>query len=364
MGRFGNQIEQFLGMLAFAERINRTLVVPPWNMMQSKNTNFEAFENIFDINYLNGYHKVISMSEFMDKIAPAVWPHHKRFAFCFYERMGPLVNDCNAKFGSPFGDFWNKFRINFVDSVFYSPLTVEHSKAEWDTTFPIDTFPVLAFVGPPSAFPVKHQNKHLQRYLRWSATVDEKVDQFLRENVVRPVVAVHLRNGPDFNKACALIDQNMVELFSSSQCHGDFHEHSPYNVSFEMCSPSQDMVLQTIKYSVRLIAANSVYIATDYNPMIKQIREYLMNTSVKQIVWHPMRQPYFDLALLGRADLSILNCVSSFSAAAKRERDLNRLATMFFGLKLEDQRSLELLTSSYGVRNSNQSCEVSHLYKI
>lgn len=40
--------------------------------------------------------------------------------------------------------------------------------------------------------------------------------------------------------------------------------------------------------------------------------------------------PQLELAILGRADFAILNCVSSFSAVAARERHVRRLPTEFW----------------------------------
>ncbi|KAH8859881.1 GDP-fucose protein O-fucosyltransferase 1 [Schistosoma japonicum] len=348
MGRLGNQIEQFLGMIAFAIRINRTLVLPPWNIMSSLKANFVPFENLFNITKLLLIHQFVSQENFMLNKAPLLWPTTKRTAICFRPRPGPLNNDCNAKDGNPFKEFWDTFNVSFTDSSFYFPLSADDPKEEWDRLFPPNIYPVLAFVGPPSSFPVRPENRIFHRYLEWNSHINVVTESFISRWLEKPIVGVHLRNGEDFLSACSHLKSNLRMLFSSAQCHGDFNELPPYKVTEDMCVPSKKLVLRTISYGVRIIKAKSVYVSTDNDPMLSLIRCHLSNTTVKHVVWKPNRKPEEDMALLGRIDLAILNCVSTYSASIKRERDVNNLPSMFFGLTNENQRDLEVLCNSTG----------------
>uniref|UniRef100_A0A0N4Z089 GDP-fucose protein O-fucosyltransferase 1 n=1 Tax=Parastrongyloides trichosuri TaxID=131310 RepID=A0A0N4Z089_PARTI len=85
MGRFGNQMEQFLGALSFSKLLNRTLILPPlveYHPGESSAT-MADFENYFQIKPLEEYHRVISMRTFMKDLSKNVWPEEKRFSFCW-----------------------------------------------------------------------------------------------------------------------------------------------------------------------------------------------------------------------------------------------------------------------------------------
>jgi len=58
--------------------------------------------------------------------------------------------------------------------------------------------PVLAFVGPPAAFPVEKDNVHLQKYLAWSDEIIQKAKKFIETLPKGPFIGIHLRNGVDW----------------------------------------------------------------------------------------------------------------------------------------------------------------------
>ncbi|XP_033739248.1 uncharacterized protein LOC117326599 [Pecten maximus] len=78
MGRFGNQAEHFLGGLAFAKAVDRTLILPPWRTY--KNVPFNEW---FDVTSVGEYHRVITAEDFMEKLAPKYWPQGNRTGYCF-----------------------------------------------------------------------------------------------------------------------------------------------------------------------------------------------------------------------------------------------------------------------------------------
>lgn len=68
------------------------------------------FTDYFDLSVMQSYHKTIPMEQFMEELAPLVWPPGRRAGYC-YGKDGagcPRMKD-----GNPFGPFWDHFNINF-----------------------------------------------------------------------------------------------------------------------------------------------------------------------------------------------------------------------------------------------------------
>lgn len=355
-GRFGNQADHFLGSLRFAHSINRTLVLPPWVEYRQGELNSRQipFDTYFQVHPLSKFHRVITMENFMKFIAPEIWPPDQRIAFCYAQRdsLNKKIKNksCNAKEGNPFGPFWNTFRIDFIGSEFFGPLTYDvfHQGLidQWNEKYPANEWPVLAFTGAPANFPVKEENRQLHKYLIWSHEISNKAKQFISLDMAgKPFIGIHLRNGIDWIRACDHI-KNSPNLFSAAQCVGYRNEKG--NATMEMCFPSRELIIkqlrQEIKKSKRKSSTNgtveAIFVASDNNFMIDDLNKIFHRFNVTAYRY-PQSNPHVDLAILGMSNHLIANCISSFSAFAVREREINGLPTTFWGFSENEQNSIK-----------------------
>ncbi|KAL3119092.1 hypothetical protein niasHT_003875 [Heterodera trifolii] len=128
MGRFGNQMEQFLGAFAFAKSLNRTLVLPPIINYPpgAEEAGMIEFDQFFLVPPLAQFHRIVLLRDFSHGIAPKIWPMEKRRVFCWSPRPG-LANasllGCHATEGNPFGPFWRYAGTHFVGEEYFGVKT-------------------------------------------------------------------------------------------------------------------------------------------------------------------------------------------------------------------------------------------------
>lgn len=340
MGRFGNQADQFLGALAFAKALDRTLILPPWVEYHWPNPKSVQvpFDKYFKVHPLAEFHKVMTMELFMEHLAPTVWPPGERIVFCYSARthyVDKKTSDepsCAAKDGNPFGPFWDTFEVEFDKNVFYGPLTYDsynpHEIQRWLKRYPADKYPVLAFTGAPGAFPVSESNVRLHKHLQWSDGIDKKAERFIKKNLPDgPFVSIHLRLGSDFQNACDHLSSSPM-MFAAPQCFGYRQEHGKPDK--EMCYPSDDAIVKQVKKAVKKVGAKSVFIGTDSRDLIDKMSKVIKDV---KFVKSKKDNPHLDLALMARGDIFIGNCFSTFTAFVKRERDVKKLPSEFWAFK-------------------------------
>ncbi|XP_077991252.1 GDP-fucose protein O-fucosyltransferase 1-like isoform X2 [Glandiceps talaboti] len=345
MGRFGNQVDQFLGSLFFAKTVDRVLVIPPSICYQhhlghnAKNI-YRPYTEMFDLEAVQEYHTVITMEDFMEDLAPYHWAKGQRKAYC--SRKAAEFNEDShgdhvcTRPGNPFKTFWDYFDIEFDESEIWDDLHFNVDYDEWRQgwmeKYPPSDHPVLALMGAPAQFPVTQANEALQQYVKWNSDVKEEADDYIERNLRRPYVGVHLRNGADWVSTCNMADgKTYTHLMSSQQCVG-YHRDRASPVTKEMCMQGEPQVVREVREVVQNIDARTVYISTDHQPMLEDLSETLEDLNVEVFHLDP-EKPELDLYILGEADHFLGNCVSSFSAFVKRERDVNGKTTSFFGWK-------------------------------
>lgn len=337
IGRFGNQADQFLGSLAFAHSLNRTLILPPWVEYRKGEAQSVQipFDEYFRVDTLQKAFKVILMKDFMKHLAPTVWPPEKRISFCYMERTkldGTKSNSCNAKEGNPFFSFWETFKINFVTSEFFGPSLSYDINRGMDKLWKEKYGPewrVIAFTGAPSgqlkhfcfiqalkenfilAFPVQEENLHLHKYLQWSDQINDKANEFIKTKLPKGAfIGIHLRNGIDWIRACDHV-KNAKNLFASPQCLGYNNEKG--ELTMDICMPSQEQIVRKIKRIVKKAKElqknnqiRSIFVASDNNHMIDYFNEHLRRMDIK-VFKLDENNPHLDLAILGKIRSVVLN---------------------------------------------------------
>ncbi|CAF1180340.1 unnamed protein product [Adineta steineri] len=325
MGRFGNQAEHFLGGLAFSKLINRTLIVPPWRTY--KNIPYSEW---FQIESLRSYHRVIDAEDFMQNLAPRIWPPESRIGFCWLSADRPK-SECQMKEGNPFGAFWNELNVSFIDTDTYQLSYDKYSINEWHELFPADRYPVLALKGAPASFPMLPEHRQLQKYMDWSEQIMNEVRQHQKTLFNNePYIGIHLRNDVDWLRACADVESLKTRSYMASpQCFDQSSSTHAY-VTHKICYPSDDEIFRLLKNIVLRTRIHNIYVATDKRPMIKEIEEHLAAQRVQVKHLDPWL-PVIDIAMLAHANYFIGNCVSSFTSAVKRARDVHNLPSAFWG---------------------------------
>lgn len=310
------------------------------------------FDKYFRVHTLAAFHRVITMAEFMLELAPRIWPPSARTAFCYMERQSLDTTNtdrsCNAKEGNPFGPFWDEFQIDFVASEYYGPLNYDVYRNDmvdkWHQQYPASDWPVLAFTGAPATFPVQFENRHLHRHLQWSDEIRNRALAYRRDRLPKGAfIGVHLRNGMDWIRACEHI-RTSPNLFAAAQCLGYRNERG--NATMDMCMPGRDLIVRQLKRVIKKAKEigpsneiRAIFVASDSNHMIDELNEALQRMKVKAYRFSDgdadATSPHVDLAILAMSNHFIGNCVSSYSAFAKRERDARGFPSSFWGFPTE-----------------------------
>lgn len=196
-------------------------------------------------------------------------------------------------------------------------------------------------LGAPAVFPVQSENRELHKYLKWSALLERDAINFIKTKLPKGAfIGIHLRNGIDWIRACEHIP-NSPNLFASAQCLGYRNEKG--QLTADICMPPRELIIRQLKRQIKKFKEihknneiKSIFVASDNNHMIRELNESLQRMKIVAIKLDAdINRPHLDLAILARANHFIGNCVSSFTAFVKRERDTRNFPSTFWAYPTE-----------------------------
>lgn len=236
---------------------------------------------------------------------------------------------------------------------------------QWNQKYAPDVWPVLAFTGvcyinfntkfnlkkvvdylngftgAPASFPVQQENKILQKYLEWSDNINAEAENFIKNVLPKGAfIGIHLRNGIDWVRACEHIPQS-PNLFAAPQCLGYRNEKG--KATMDICLPTKDTIIRQLKRVIKSYnnaennkanPVKSIFVASDNNHMISELKDALKRMKVDAFKYNG-NNPHVDLAILGKSNFFIGNCISSYTAFVKRERDVKGFPSIFWAFPVE-----------------------------
>ncbi len=104
--------------------------------------------------------------------------------------------------------------------------------------------------------------------------------------------------------------------------------------------PSEEVIVKQLRRAISNHGAKTVFVASDHDHMTKTLaKKYFKRSDVAFIKLDDHDDTHLDLYILSRANFFIGNCVSSFTAFAKRQRDDLGFPTAFWAFPPEKKKA-------------------------